>query len=238
MKTIRNTHAIIYLIAILIAATLAGPKVHAQDAGKFYLSINAGPALALGQLDSQHFKSGGYALSGFSTVAEGVWYFLPSLGAGVAVSQTKFPFADGAYSHDLVNSDPFMETLFLKSGPYQVRSLTAGLYYRRHITGKFSASGKLTGGLLWAQTPDQLYVASYYTVPNHGYKITPSKSRNATFQPGLDIHYQLVDHVCLSLKADYNVAVSAFNFQTSTDSYVKRLTFSYLNTMIGIDFRF
>jgi len=226
------------LFACLIATTITGSSLLAQNANNFNIRINAGPALAFGQLGSQHYNTGGYALSGFSAVAEGIWYLHKAFGVGVVVSTTSFPFADGAYAHDMVNSDPFMETLYLKSDSYQVRTLTAGFYYRKHISGKFSATGKLTGGLLWAQTPDHLFSASYYTVPNFAFKVTPSRSTKATFQPGLACKYQLFDQVDFSLNADYTIAVPAFGFHTTTKSYVKKLTFSYLNTMIGIDFRF
>lgn len=238
MMTMHKNRYIAFLYAALLFGAIAGSDALAQNTGNFNVRINAGPALALGQLASQEYNTGGYALSGFSAIAEGIWYFRPTLGVGVAVSTTSFPFADGAYAHDMVNSDPFMETLYLKSDAYQVRTLTAGVYYRKHITGKFSATGKLAAGLIWARTPDHLYGASYYTVPNLAFKVTPSRSTKATFQPGLAINYQLFEQVGLSLNAGYNIAVPAFGFQTSTDSYVKKLTFSYLNTMIGIDFKF
>lgn len=234
----RNSRYINYLFAGLLAGTIFGSNVLAQNTNKFNIRVNTGPALALGQLASQHFDTGGYALSGNSYIAEGIWYFRPVLGVGVAVSGTSFPFADGAYAHDKVNSDPSMETLYLKSDAYRVRTLTIGVYYSKHIWGKFSATGKISGGLLWARTPDHLFSASYYTVPNFAYKITPSRSTKATFQPGLACQYQLFEQVGLSLNADYTLAFSAFGFQTGTTSYVKKLTFSYLNTMIGIDFRF
>ena len=236
--TIPNTQYITYFIVSLFFSVITNSNVLAQNANKFNISINAGPALALGQLASQHYNTGGYALSGFSALAEGIWYFRPALGVGVAISATSFPFADGAYAQDMVNSDPFMETLYLKSDAYRVRTLTAGLYYRKQILGKFSATGKLSGGLLWARTPDHLFSASYYTVPNFAFKVTPSRSTVATFQPGLALQYQLFDQVSLSLNAEYTLAVPAFGFQASTESYIKKLTFSYLNTMIGIDFRF
>jgi hypothetical protein len=238
MMTICNNRYITVLFASLCAIAITGHNLMAQNTNKFSVRINAGPALALGQLASQHYNTGGYALSGISAVMEGIWYFRPELGVGIAVSTTSFPFADGAYAHDMVNSDPFMETLYLKSDAYKVRALTAGLYYCKQIAGKFSATGKLAGGLLWAQTPDHLFSASYFTVPNFAFKITPSHSTTSTFQSGLALQYKLFDHVELSLIADYTLAVPAFGFHSSTNSYVKKITFSYLNTMMGIDFRF
>lgn len=234
----RNFRYINYLFVGFLAGTAFNSNVLAQNAKKFNIRINTGPALALGQLASQHFDTGGYALSGNSSAAEGIWYFLPALGVGVTASATSFPFADGAYSHDKVDSDPFMETLYLKSDAYRVRTLTLGAYYRKHISGKFWATGKISGGLLWARTPDHLFSASYFTVPNKAYKITPSRSTKPTFQTGLACQYQLFEQVGLSLNADYTLSYSAFGFQSGKTFYVKKLTFSYLNTMIGIDFRF
>ena len=234
---IHTNRYIYFLLACLFTGILFNANVLGQNTDKFNFRLNAGPALALGQLGSQHYNSGGYALSGFSAAAEGIWYLHPALGVGIAFSSTTFPFADGAYAHDKVNNDPFMESLYLKSGPYKLRTLTAGLYYRKPIAGKFSASGKLTGGFLWSQTPDQLFAASFFTVPSFAFKVTASRSTNATFQPGLAVHYQLFEQVDLSLNADYTIAVAAFGFRTSSSSYVRHLTFSYLNTMIGLNFR-
>lgn len=233
-----NTRNIALLISGLFITVISCSNVLAQRSNNFNVGINAGPSLALGQLGSQQYNTGGYALSGSSIAAEGIWYFHPALGIGVAVSQTKFPFADGAYAHDMVNGDPAMESLYLKSDAYQVWTYTAGLFYRHHIFRKFSATGHLAGGVLWAQTPDHLFVANFFMVPNIGYKITPSQSTKATYQAGLALQYQLFDHIGLSLKADYFLANSAFRFYTATDSYIKNITFSYLNTMIGIDFKF
>ena len=227
-----------YIIAGLLAVVFSDTHLQAQNEYKFNVRFNAGPALAFGQLGSQRYNTGGYALSGLSAAAEGTWYFYPEFGIGIAYSATSFPFADGAYAHDKVNNDAFMQTLFLKSDPYKVRTLTTGAYYHKHITGKFSATGKLAGGIMWARTPDQLYAASYFTIPSFAYKVTSSRSTKATFQPGLACNFQLFEQVALSLNADYTIAVPAFGFRTANDSYVSKITFSYLNTMIGIDFRF
>lgn len=229
---------ITYLSAVFIAITLFFTNVKAQGADKFNIRLNAGPALAFGQLGSQHYNSGGYALSGISTAAEGIWYFRPQYGVGIAVSATSFPFASGSYAHDKVNSDPFMQTLYLKSDPYKVRTLTAGFYYRRHISGRFTATGKLAGGVFWAQTPDQLYAASYFTIPSYAYKVTSARSTKATFQPGLGCNFRLYEQVDISFNADYAIAVPAFGFRTANRSYVSKITFSYLNTIIGVNFRF
>ena len=98
--TIPNTRYITYFIVSLFFSVITNSNVLAQNANKFNISMNAGPALALGQLASQQYNSGGYALSGFSTLAAGIWYFRPALGVGVAISATSFPFADGAYGDE------------------------------------------------------------------------------------------------------------------------------------------
>jgi hypothetical protein len=238
MEIIRNTFYNKLFCAAILALTFSSVRVIAQDVNKFSIGIKAGPALPFGQLASQHYNTGGYALTGQSAVAEGIWYVYPEFGIGISVSATSFPFADGAYAHDMVNNDPFMESLYLKSDRYQVRTIAIGVYYNRLISGKFLATGKLAGGLFRAQTPDHLYSASYFTIPNFAFKVSPSHSTAAMLQTGLVFKYNLYEQVGISLNADYTLAVPAFGFRTSTKSYIKKLTFSYLNTLIGIDFRF
>jgi hypothetical protein len=223
-------------------------NVKAQDAKQFQFGIRSGPAIPFGQLVSQKSNTAGFASLGFSASAEGIWYFRPHLGIGFSVALTSLTFEDYAYAHYKVNSEPDMNSLYLKSDNYQARTYSAGLYYSKSISSKLSLTGKLAGGLFWAKTPDQLYSAnvnvisnSYpflMTTTNVAYKITPSRSIKAAFQPGVACRYQLFDQVDLSFNADYTIAVAGFRFQTATSTYVRNLTFSYVNAMLGIDFRF
>jgi hypothetical protein len=214
-------------------------SVMAQKVNKFMFGVRSGPAIPLGQLASQEGSSGGYGSMGLSGSAEGIWYFRSQFGVGFSVALTSITFEEFAYAVHVVSTDPAMSGLYLKSDNYKVRTFAAGFYYKKSLSGKFSLTGKLNGGLFWAETPDQLYSAKFDLVGNYlTYKITPSHDEEMMFQPGLSCQYHLFDQVSLSFDSEYTIAVPGFKFHTSSTSYVKNLTFSYINAMLGIDFRF
>jgi hypothetical protein len=230
-----------YLFSFFCIFLLLKSNVSAQDLKKFEFSVHSGYAIPLGQLGSHHGNDGGYGIAGLSSSAQGIWFFLPHFGFGCSVALTSITFDDLAYAQYKLSSrsEPAMQTIYLQSDNYRVCTISAGFYYLEPISDKFSFSAKLAGGLLWAQTPDQLYSASFFDESNYiTYKITPSSDTKAMFQPGLTCEYKLFEQVCLSLNADYTIAVPGFPFKTSTSSYVRKLTFSYVNAMLGIDFRF
>jgi hypothetical protein len=229
-----------FLLSICCIFLLFKSNVYAQDAKRFELAIHSGYAIPLGQLASHHGNDGGYSIPGLSSSARGIWFFYPHFGFGCAVALTSITFDDLAYAQYKLSSrsEPGMQTIYLQSDNYRVRTYSAGFYYKKQLSGKFSFTAKLAGGLLWAQTPDQLYSVSFFGASNYvTYKITPSRDSKAMFQPGIACEYKLFEQVYLSLNADYTISVPGFQFKTSTSSYVRKLTFSYVNAMLGIDFR-
>jgi hypothetical protein len=229
-----------YFIIYSFVFSLFNFNAEAQEAKKFVFGIRAGEAIPLGQLVSQNFDNGGYASLGISSSAEGIWYFRPHFGIGFSVASTSFNFEDFAYAQDIVNHSTEMSGLYLKSDNYKVRTYSAGLYYKTSISAKFSMTGKLSGGIFWAKTPHQLYSEKYDSIVIYylSYEVTSSRDTKAMFQPGLACQYQLFDQVGLSLNTEYTIAATGFGFQTATTTYVKKLTFSYVNAMLGIDFKF
>jgi hypothetical protein len=217
---------------------LQSSNTNGQELRHYRINIQSGVALPYGQLASKHFNSGGYAVYGTGSTVEGLWQFNPHLAAGMAFSVSRFPFDDNTYAQNLVNSDVFMDYLYMKSDNYDALTYTASVYYTRPVWKKISLTANLGGGMIWAQTPDQLFSATYSLGIKKTYKITPSHDKKPVLTTGLACHYQLFDHVDISLHANYYLADMGFGFYTSTDFYTRWLTFSYLNAGLGIGITF
>jgi hypothetical protein len=226
------------LLVINAFIMLQSSNSNGQELRHFRINIQSGLALPYGQLASKHFNSGGYAVYGAGTTIEGLWQFNQHLAAGLAFSVSRFPFDDNTYAQNLVNADVFMDYLFMKSDFYNVNTYTASVYYTKPVWKKLSLTANIGGGMISAQTPDQLFSATYSLGIKKTYKITPSQDKKPVLTTGLACNYRLFDHVDISLHANYYLADMGFGFYTSTDFYTRLLTFSYLNAGLGIGLTF
>ncbi len=225
--------AILIIHSLVLLNTTLG-----QEPRKFRINILSGYALPQGQLASKHFDNGGYAVYGAGSALEGIWKFHPHLSAGVSFSVSKFPFDENTYAQNLVDSDPFMDNLYMKSDAYKVLTYTGAIYYTGSICNKVRLTGNVGGGIVWAQTPDQLFSATYFGGIKRTYKITPAYCSKPVITTGLSCKYRVFEQVDISLFANYYLANLGFSFLTSSDSYTRWLTFSYINTGLGIGFVF
>jgi hypothetical protein len=223
---------------ILYLTMFSNSLVLGQEQQKFRINLQTGLALPYGQLASKQFKSGGYAVYGRNSSAEGILQFNSHMAVGVSFSALKFPFDDNTYARDLLKSDVFMDFVYMKSDTYDVLTYTAAIYYTRSVFKKLSLTGNLGGGIIWAQTPDQLFSATYFAGKQSTYKITPSRDTKPVMTIGLSCRYPLFGHVDVSLDAKYYYANMGFGFNRSTNSYTRWLTFSYLSAGFGINLLF
>lgn len=183
----------------------------------FSLGIHYGYSLPLGQFASHEFKRegkeyGAYALMGSTFSAEAGWQVFPHLGICANFSQSYFPIASGYYVKDKKNDDPAVEELWIKSGPYEVRTYMLGAHYRYPISERFAFTAKGMGGILWAMAPDQLYAARYFFVGNLYWSKTSAISSKPSFLTGMNFTYKLFDHVELLMDAEYSYARSVFSY--------------------------
>jgi hypothetical protein len=205
-----------------------------QDLNKIRISFKGGLALPYGQLASKQFGNGGFAVYGTHSAAEARWQFNDYWSAGIAVSLCRFPFDDNTYAYDLLKSDPFTDSLYMKSDRYEVLTYAGSAYYTLPVLKKVSFTANAGGGLTWAQTPDQLVSAYFFGGRQMTYKITPSRALSPLLTTGLSFNYRIFPHVDLSMHADYYISKPGFVFNTSTDQYTRWLTFSYVNAGLGI----
>ncbi len=142
---------LIVLISFLSLATF-GQK------GTGFVSMQSGVSLPVGQFRADDLDGGGFARAGFGISASGGWYFLEWLGVGAQAALNIHPVDVGALGYEKMQSDPFLQDLYIRSDPWRTYSGYAGVVVNREVHKGFSVTGKLLGGIIYAQSPYQLYM--------------------------------------------------------------------------------
>jgi len=205
----KNLNTLVSLLLIL----LAGAYTSLAQENPYSVGLRYGYSLPMGQFASHKYGYGAYALLGSSFSAEGIRYFRNGLGVGANFSMSYYQIASGYFLEDM-NQDTTNTTteyLFLRSDPYEVKCLNAGVYYSVLIFKRFNASFKGTGGVCWAKSPYQFYTGQYL-IGDLFHIVTPAKSTRFTYQVGATINYKLFDHVVLLLESEFTYAEAKFTF--------------------------
>lgn len=223
---------------ILIVSCLSFGPVSAQEYN-FLVGVRFGPVLPMGEFASHDFDKGGYALLGKSIKGEAVWFITPKFGFGIDASSQSFGFASGYYRDDYLENEPSYKTMDLLSGPYQVKTLMGGAYYKVNITHKFYSTFKLLGGVYSARTPDQFYgvVDNFFQRENFFWK-TGSLDRSFGFITGASFEYNVFDHVSILLQADFNYCDAGFTYDNGTEIYTKEMKMPMFQLLPGINIHF
>jgi hypothetical protein len=223
------------ILLLIIFAAITGK---AQE-NRFYIGVYSGITIPMGQFAKTDFYTGGYALTGFHVSAEGGWYLMPNLAVTGSFSEQFYRYYKNAYLTDLVNSDNFISHVEMKTDMYQVRCYMIGALYRYPVTEKLSLDGKLSGGMLWAQTPDQFIGADYYLVGSLYYRKTPSTSLKPAGLAGIDVNYKLFDHVVIRVSGTFSYSKADFTFvKTDGTTYTRNYTMPLVTAGCGMNITF
>lgn len=203
---------------ILIVSILSISNSAAQHTNSF-IGLRFGAALPLGQFASHEFGTGGYALLGKSFGLEGAWFINPKLGFGLEVSSNSFGFASGYYADDMKENTPeYISPVDMLSGPYKVRTIMGGAYYKVEISQKIHSTFKLMGGIFEARTPDQFFGVEVFMQGKTYWWRTGSLDRSFAFLTGASFEYKLYEKVGLILQTDFTYARAAFTYYNPSGS--------------------
>jgi len=228
----------IFTLAMLSMLLMTVVNAEAQN-NRFFAGVSSGITFPMGQFAKTDFYTGGYALTGFHVSVEGGWFVRPNIALTAGFSQQYYRYYKNAYLIDLVNSDNFISHVEMKTDMYQVRCYLLGALYRYPLTDRLSLSGKLSGGLLWAQTPDQFIGADYYLVGSLYYRKTPATSLKPASLAGLDVNYSLFDHVVIRLSGTFSYSKADFTFvKTDGSEYTRNYTMPLSTAGCGINITF
>lgn len=228
-----STHSIFRICSFVLILILFTSGIEAQEKPSFF-GINAGAAIPFGNFKSTEYKTGSFAITGFTTNLEGAWFFMPRLGVGASAGLNLNPLDVASLEWAKVLSDPFMSDVSIRSEPYFTATAMAGLYTQFPIYKKFSATGKLLGGLLYGKTPYQLYKPEFFMVGPPYYEITSAQDWKFTWQAGLGIHYDISG--CIGLLAEASILYRDlyFSFNTANGLRTDVHTIALINTTVGV----
>jgi hypothetical protein len=223
---------LIVLISFLSLATF-GQK------GTGFVSMQSGVSLPVGQFRADDLDGGGFARAGFGISASGGWYFLEWLGVGAQAALNIHPVDVGALGYEKMQSDPFLQDLYIRSDPWRTYSGYAGVVVNREIHKGFSVTGKLLGGIIYAQSPYQLYKAEYFTVGANWYEITSAGDYEGSFLAGAGMRYWLKNNLIgFAFDGEFTYQEADFSFSTiSGEIRTDRQVISYVSLMLGLNLR-
>lgn len=201
-----------------------------------FVAINGGASFPFGKYHQADLAEGSFALTGFNISAEGACFFNPKFGVGANTGINFHPVDVGLLGWEKVQDDPFLDDLYIRSDPYKIITAMAGFYTQLPIKNRFSFTAKILGGLLWGQTPYQLYKPTYFMVGPPYYEITPATDWKFSWSAGMGFRYDISP--CFGLVLDSEIFYDQLNFQfnTSTTTRTDERIISFINTTLGIRF--
>ncbi len=232
MKTIYLTSIrLIFLLSCIIVIQ----HVAAQKKPSF-VGVRGGASFPVGKYHEKSLDGGSFTLTGFNVSAEGAWFFHPKFGVGASGGFNFHPVDVGVLGWEKVQNDPFLQDLYIRSDPYKIITAMAGLYTQIPIKGRFFFTGKLLGGMLWGQTPYQLYKPEYFIVGPSFYEITSATDWKFSWQAGIGLRYDISPCFGMVLDGDLMYDQLAFQFNTGSGIRTDERIISFINTTLGVRF--
>ena len=227
----KRTLASILFIFMAIAMT-------AQQKASF-ISLQAGASIPVGKFHATELPDGGFARTGFSGSLEGAWFFKSWLGAGAAAGLQLHPVDVVKLAEEKLSGNAFMTGLSIRSEPWMSVSLYAGLYFQFPLVQKLKVTAKALGGMIYAQTPYQLYKAEYFMIGKNWYEVTSAGDYEGSFLAGAGLRYDLNDCIGIVLNSDFTYNVMDFNFLLSDGSIrTDEKVVAFVNLAAGIVIKF
>lgn len=221
------------LIASLLFLMLA-MSMSAQQKPSF-VSLQVGPSFPIANFQGKELPDGGFALTGLTTSIEGAWFFKPWLGAGAAAGMNLHPVDVGDLGYEKMQDDPFITDLTIRSDPYLSFSLHAGVFFQFPLVQRLSVTAKAMGGIIYAQTPYQLYKVEYEMIGEVWDEITSAGDFDGSFLAGAGLRYDLNDCIGFCLQSDFTYTLMEFDFKLSDGSTrTDEKVMSFVNLKGGI----
>lgn len=228
----KYSSSIVFIGLIILAISASAQK------NPSFVAINGGASFPFGKYHQADLAEGSFAITGFNISAEGAWFFKPKFGLGATAGINFHPVDVGLLGWEKVQADPFLDDLYIRSDPYKIITAMAGFYTQLPIKNRFSFTAKILGGLLWGQTPYQLYKPTYFMVGPPYYEITPATDWKFSWSAGMGFRYDISPCFGLVLGSEIFYDQLNFQFNTSTNTRTDERIISFINTTLGVRFNF
>lgn len=201
-----------------------------------FIALQAGPSFPVGKFQAKkNLTEDGFTLTGFSASLEGAWFFKPWLGVGGSGGMHYHPVDVGALGYKTVVNNPGMINVNTRSEPYRSYTMYAGLFFQFPLVQRLSFTAKALGGMIYTQTPYQLYKATYELIGEHWYEITSAGDFDGSFLVGAGLKYELKNCIGFSLNSEFTYNNMQFNFLLTDGSLrTDKKVVAFVNLVAGI----
>jgi hypothetical protein len=200
-----------------------------------FISLQAGTSIPVGKFHAKELPDGCFAQAGLSVSLEGAWFFMPWLGVGGNAGLYLHPVDVTALGFEKKLSDPFINEAYVRSDPYFSTSVYAGIFFNIPLVKKLSLTAKALGGMIYAQTPYQLYKIDYFMIGYKWAEVTSAGDYEGSFLAGAGFRYDLNDYIGLALSSDFTFNQCEFDFRTLDGSIrTDQKVFTYVNVAAGL----
>lgn len=231
MKRKLNYYFTYSLITFILSFYLTG--INAQNNNSF-VGFRSGISIPFGDFASKSLDNGTFAQLGFQSAGEGAWFFKPHYGIGASVGVNFNPIDVSALGAAMVQSNPFLDDVYIRSESFLTITTMAGPYVKFPIANKLSFTGKIIAGLLYGQTPYQLYKPDFFGVDVEFYEITSARDWKFSWMAGAGLRYDISPCFGLVFDSELMYDTFEFNFQTLTGSRTDKEKFAIINLSLGI----
>jgi len=220
-----------FISAFIISITLG---LSAQQKPSF-ISLQTGPSFPVGKFKDKKLPDGSFSLTGFSTSLEGAWFFKSWLGAGGSAGMHFHPVDVKTLGYEKVIADPFMNDVYIRSDPYRSYTLYAGFYFQVPLLQRLSFTAKALGGMIYTQSPYQLYKAEYEMIGEKWFEITSAGDFEGSFLAGAGLKYELKNCIGFSLNSEFTYNVMDFDFELTNGTIrTDKKVVAFVNVLGGI----
>ncbi len=220
-------------VLLLILIVLGVLNMRAEGDGST-ISLHGSFSVPLGDYGSKEYQKGSFTTPGVSFGAEGVWNFKYGIGFGIDVNYSLHPVDVIALATEMVNNDPFLTNVVVRSDPYSILTISGGIYYSVNLSDKLELQPKLLLGIMFGKTPFQLFEPTYFIVGPEYFKITSSRDQGLTYRPGISLRYSVSSCVSLNIRVNYTYSDLSFGFITSQGKEYRDKSISFLDFGLGL----
>lgn len=203
-----------------------------------FAGVRSGVSFPVGDYGTKNLDGGSFTQPGFNVTAEGAWYFSKYFGAGLSIGLNLHPVDVASLGRAQVNREPFLTDVVIRSEPYRVLTVMPTIYGGYRIAQNITLNGKIGAGLLYAQTPYQLYKPDYYLLPDEWEEITSASDQKLSWQAGLGVTWEVSPCMALTLQSDVMYDKLEFTFNTTSGTRTDKRQISIINLSAGFNINF
>lgn len=218
---------------VLFFLLINGKMFYGQDNTSFF-GIRSGVSVPFGDFAKKSLDGGSFAQTGFMVAGEAAYFFKPHIGLGVSVDAHFHPVDVGLLGWEMVQNDPFLEDVYIRSDSYLTIASMIGPCLQYPLGKNLSLTAKIMLGLLYGQTPYQLYKPEYFGVEVPYYEVTSSIDYKFSWLAGAGLRYDVSPCFALVFDSEVMYDTFKFKFQTLTGTRIDETVFSIINLSMGI----